>query len=115
MLLPLLALGLVVVAVTLSDSAVLDSGGGKSTRLAALVNRGGDPVDLGVAADGLVRRVNEDDLVVLVDTILVDPVRVENAESSAAAGDALLGGRAERTLELEVVDSLVGGLSEGGS
>lgn len=74
-----------------------------------------DPVDAGVATDGLVGGVDEDDLVVLVDTVLVDPVRVEDAKSTTATGDTLLGGRAEGALELEVVDSLVRGLSEGGS
>lgn len=53
------------------------------------------------------RRVNEDDLVVLVHAVLVDPVRVEHAEVAAAAGDTLLGRRAERALELELVDTLV--------
>lgn len=91
------------------------SGGGESTSLAALVDGVADPVDAGIATDSLVGGVDEDDLEVLVDTILVDPVRVEDTESSATTGNTLLGGRAERTLELEVVDSLVGGLSEGGS
>jgi hypothetical protein len=71
-----------------------------------------DPVDASIATDSLVGGVDEDDLEVLVDTILVDPVRVENAHASATTGNTLLGGRAKGTLELEVVDSLVGGLSE---
>lgn len=54
-----------------------------------------DPVDPGVTANGLVLRVNEDDLVVLVRAVLVDPVRVEDAEVGAAATDALFGGGAE--------------------
>lgn len=33
-----------------------------------------DPVDAGITSDGLVLRIDEDDLVVLVDTVLVDPV-----------------------------------------
>lgn len=42
---------------------------------------------------------------------MTNPVRVEDAEVTAAAGDALFGGRTERTLELELVDTLVGGLT----
>lgn len=81
------------------------------------------------------RGVDKDDLEVLVDTVLcaisslgkakseegqagtnlVDPVGVEDAESTAATSDTLLGRRAEGTLELEVVDTLVRGLSEGGT
>jgi hypothetical protein len=75
------------------------------------VDRVDDPVDAGVAADGLVLGVDEDDLVVLVGRVLVDPVRVEDAEVGAAAADALLGSGLERTLVLELVHTLVGGLA----
>lgn len=76
-----------------------------------LVDRLDDPVDARIAADGLVLGVDEDDLVVLVGRILVDPVRVENAQVGAAAADTLLSSRLERTLVLELVDTLVGGLA----
>jgi hypothetical protein len=42
---------------------------------------------------------------------MTNPVRVEDAEVTAAAGNTLLGGRTERTLELELVDTLVGRLT----
>jgi len=67
----------VVVLGALAETTVALALGGEATGLAVLVNGVADPVDAGVAADGLVRGVNEDDLVVLVDTVLVDPVRVE--------------------------------------
>lgn len=70
-----------------------------------------DPVDASITADGLVLRVNEDDFKVLVGRILVDPVRVEDAEIGSTAADTLLGGGAERSLVLELVHSLVGGLA----
>jgi hypothetical protein len=70
-----------------------------------------DPVDAGVAADGLVLGVDEDDLVVLVGRVLVDPVRVQDAQVGAAAADALLGGGLEGALVLQLVDTLVGGLA----
>ena len=79
------------------------------------MNRVGDPVDARVALDGLVRRVDEDDLVVLVDTVLVDPVRVENAQVAATTANTLLSKRAETTLGLEVVDTLVDRLAVGGT
>jgi hypothetical protein len=59
--------------------------------------------------------VHEDDLEVLVGRVLVDPVRVQDAQVGAAAADTLLGGRLEGALVLELVDSLVGGLAEGGT
>jgi len=70
-----------------------------------------DPVDTRVAADGLVLGVDKDDLEVLVGRVLVDPVRVEDAEVGAAAADALFGGGFERALVFELVHSLVGGLA----
>ena len=70
-----------------------------------------DPVDAWVAADGLVLGVDEDDLEVLVGRVLVDPVRVENAEVGAPAADALFGGGFERALVFELVHTLVGGLA----
>jgi hypothetical protein len=105
------ASGGVVVLVSTAETTALLAGGGKSTALAVLVDGLDDPVDTGIAADGLVLGVDENDLVVLVGRVLVDPVRVEDAQVSAAASDTLLSGRLERTLVLELVDTLVGGLA----
>ncbi len=55
------------------------------------MNRLDDPVDARVIADGLVLGIDEDDLEVLVGRVLIDPVRVQDAEVGAAAPDALLG------------------------
>lgn len=54
---------------------------GKTAQLSVLLDRVGDPVDLGVPPDGLVVRVDEDDLEVLVGRVLADPVRAEDAET----------------------------------
>lgn len=104
------SLGLVV-SVTLVETTGLLAGGGKTTSLAVLVDGVDDPVDAGVDADGLVLGVDEDDLVVLVGRVLVDPVRVEDSEVSASAADTLLGGSLEGSLVLQLVDTLVGGLA----
>lgn len=103
-------LGLVV-AVALVETARLLAGGGEATGLAVLVHGVDDPVDAGIDADGLVLGVDEDDLVVLVGGVLVDPVRVEDSEVGAAATDTLLSGGLEGALVLELVDTLVGGLA----
>ena len=55
-----------------------------------LVNGLDDPVNTGIAADGLVLGVDKDDLKVLVGRVLVDPVRVEDTEIGAALADTLL-------------------------
>lgn len=62
------------VRVTLAETARLLAGGRQASGLAVLVHRVHDPVDARITADGLVLGVDEDDLVVLVGRILVDPV-----------------------------------------
>lgn len=70
-----------------------------------------DPVDPRISADGLVLRVDQDDLEVFVGGVLVDPVRVEDPEVGATTSDALLGGGLEGSLVLELVHTLVGRLA----
>ncbi len=55
------------------------------------MNRVDDPVDAGITSDGLVLGVDQNDLKVLVGGLLVDPVRVEEAEVGAKTVDFLLG------------------------
>lgn len=100
-----------VVTVTLVETAGALAGGGKATGLAVFVDGVDDPVDAGIAADGLVLGVDKDNLVVLVGRVLVDPVGVEDAEVGAAAADTLLGGGLEGALVLELVHTLIGGLA----
>lgn len=100
-----------VVTVTLAETTALLAGGGETAALAVLVDGLDDPVDAGIAADSLVRGVDEDDFVVLVGGVLVDPVGVEDAEVGAAAADTFLSSGLERTLVLELVHTLVGGLA----
>lgn len=78
---------------------------------AYLVHRVDDPVDAGITTDGLVLRVDQDDFEVLVGRVLVDPVRVQHSQVGAAASNTFFGGGAERSLVLELVDTLVGGFS----
>ncbi|KAH9862521.1 hypothetical protein IAQ61_009938 [Plenodomus lingam] len=101
----------VVVLVTTSKTTALLAGGGKTTALAVLVDGLDDPVDAGITANGLVLGIDENDFVILVRRVLVDPVRVEHAEVGATAADTLLSGGLERALVLQLVDTLVGGLA----
>jgi hypothetical protein len=59
--------------------------------------------------------LDEDDLVVLVDSVLVDPVRVQDPQVGTSTTDTLLSGGLEASLELEVVDTLPNGLTVGGT
>jgi hypothetical protein len=110
---------------------------GRHKRITHLVHGLHDPVDPWVTADGLVLGVDKDDLKVLVGSILVDPVGVyddddqhsfsrthrptavrgltQHAQVGAPTSNTLLSGGPERPLVLELVDTLVGGLSIGGT
>jgi len=57
--------------------------------------------------------VNENDLVVLVNTVLVQPVRVQDPQVAAAPADTLFCDTPQTALELELVDTLTDGLSIG--
>lgn len=117
MLLPglVLASSGVVVQVTLVDTSRLLAGRGEASGFSSLVDGVDDPVNLGVSSDGLVRGVDEDDFEVLVGRVLVNPVRVQHSQVTASSADSFFSGRAERSLVLQVVDTLVGGLTVSGT
>ena len=60
-------------------------------------------------------RVDEDDLVVLVHTVLVDPVRVKDPQVAAPPANTLLRNAPQSTLRLELGDTLTNGLAVGGT
>lgn len=61
----------------------------------------------------LVVGVHENDLVVFVHTVLVNPVRVQDTQVTASLANALLRDALQATLGLEVVDTLANGLAVG--
>lgn len=75
------------------------------------MDRVDDPVDARILADGLVLGVDEDDFVVFVGGILVDPVGVEDAQIGTSLANTLFSGGLEGSLVLELVDTLVGGFA----
>ena len=68
-----------------------------------------NPVNARIAADGLVLRVDKDDLEIFVGRVLIDPVGIQHPQISATASHTFFCGRLERALVLELVDTLVGG------
>lgn len=102
----------VVGAVTLdSEATVLSASRGEASSLAVLVHGVHDPVDARVVSDGDVLRIHKDDLEVLVGGILVDPVRVQHTQVVAVAASALLSDTSQVANKLQLVDTLVLGLT----
>lgn len=77
-------------AVSLAETTRSLASRGKTTQLTMLHHGVHDPVDLRVAADGLVRRVGEDDLEELVGRVRANPVGVEHSQCAATTTNALL-------------------------
>jgi len=84
---------------------------GETSGFSVLVLGGGDPVDSSVSSDSLVVGVNKDDFEELVGSVLANPVRVEDSEVSASSADSLLSDGSVGSGRLELVDTLVDGLS----
>ena len=59
--------------------------------------------------------IDKDDLVVLVNTVLVHPVRVEDPQVTAPPANTLLRNAPEATLGLELGNTLTDGLAVGGT
>ena len=55
--------------------------------------------------------VDEDDLIILVHTILVDPVRVQDTQVTATTANSLFRSAPQTALVLEVIDALVNGFT----
>jgi len=108
-------LGGVVVAAAFSETTVMFSNAGETTSLPALVHRLGDPVNPRVAANGFVIGVYEDDLIIFVDTVLVNPIRVQDSQVTATPANALFRNTPQSSLGLEVVHTLMDGFTIGGT
>ena len=93
------------------EASVLDASSGEAASFSALVLGGSNPVNSGVSGDCLVVGVDKDDLVELEGSVLADPVGVEDSQVSAASSNSVLSSSSVRSVGLELVDTLVNGLS----
>ena len=62
------------------ESTVLTASASKATSFTTALNGFADPVDLWIVLDSWMSWINEDAFVILVNTILVNPVGVKEAE-----------------------------------
>lgn len=90
-----------------TKTSVLLAGGGESPSLAVLVNGLYDPVDAGIVSDADVVRIDKNYFEIFVGGILVDPVRVEDAEVHASTTSTLLGNAAKIAGEFELVNTSI--------
>ena len=72
-----------------------------------LVDRVDNPVDVRIVADGHVVGIDQDNLEILVSSILVNPVRVQHTEIAANATGSLFCNTAQISGELQLVDTLI--------
>ena len=89
--------------------------GGESSALSVVVLGGADPVDAGVLTDGGVAGVYHDNFVEFETGILSNPVGGKDSKVGALPSNALFSLVSVGPLFLELMDSLVHGLSKDGS
>jgi len=94
-----------------SQTSSLLTSRSQTSQFSVLVDSTAEPVDLGVVSDGLVGGIDEDDFVVFISGILGNPVRVEDSEATDLSADSFFGDGSQVSGELELHDTLVGGLT----
>ena len=73
--------------------------------------RSNDPVDSWVVSDGIVSGINENDFVIFVDTILTNPIAVQDSQSTESSTDSFFSLRSKVSGWLELVDTDGSGLT----
>ena len=73
------------------QTSALSAGRSQSSHFTVLLGALGDPVNSRVVTDGVMVRVNHNDLEPLVNGVLTNPVRVQNSEGTALASSSLFG------------------------
>lgn len=101
----------VVEQVTLGNTSGLLTSGSETSSFSVLVDWVDNPVVSWVSSDSVVRWINQDNLVVLVGGVLVNPVRVQDSQVSSSSTNSLLSGDSQRLLVLELSNTLVGWLT----
>ena len=96
---------------TLAKTTRFTSSTGKSTAFAVLVHGVHNPVDAGIVANLCVRRIDQDNLIILHSSILVNPVTVQNTQVGILASNLFFCNALEVAFKLEVVNTLVLGLT----
>jgi hypothetical protein len=94
-----------------AKTTVLLSSRCQPPKLTMLMHRVHYPVDSRVLTDGRMGGIDENNFEILVGRVLVDPVRIEDSKASQLAPCSLLSNGSQTTLELQLGDTLVLGLT----
>ena len=74
-----------------SEASAGFASGGKTSHFSVLVLRSSDPVDSCVISDGVVSAVNHDNLIVFIDTVLGNPITVEDSKTTEGSSSSFFG------------------------
>jgi hypothetical protein len=95
----------------LSHTTSMATSSSETTSFTVLVDRIHNPVNGRIVADGIVVRINKNNFIILEGSILVHPVAVEHTEVGANATNTALSNSTEVTTVLQLVNTLVLGLT----
>jgi len=93
-----------------SEASALLASAGQASQLTMLVDGVCDPLQAGIITDSIVCGINHNDLEEFVGRVLIDPVRIEDAEAGHGAARPLFSDGTVRTLILELINTLMDGL-----
>ena len=96
----------------LAESTSLSTSRGQSTHLTVLVNRVYDPVDAWIVANLWMGRIDQNDFVIFHGCILVDPVGVQDTQVGITTSNLFFRNTLQVALKLQVVDTLMLGLTK---
>lgn len=91
---------------TLAQTTTLLTSCSKTTLFTSLVHSLADPVDARIISNGGVRWVHQDDFIVLISRVLVNPVAVQHAQVHSLASDTLLSLDTQGALRLQLNNTL---------
>lgn len=97
------------------DTSALLSGRSKSPGFSVFVYRLCDPVVSGISSNGLMLGINQNNFIVLISRILINPIRVKDSQIRSSSTNSLFSSGSQRSLVFELVYSHVGGLTISGT
>jgi hypothetical protein len=95
-----------------AQATTLASSTGESAHFTMFVYRVNDPVDTGIISNLLMGRINENDFIVFHGSILTNPIGIQNSHIGVLAANFFFCNGLQVALKLELIDTLMFGLSK---